>query len=148
MSTKSPKSPKAAAATKPVKTEGKAPKATPSSSGYNPNNSRVADDTLANFLRSPISGDLLDVPGIGPRAKEMLASDENGMFPVTNTHQLIGVFFSLKRNNMGCKEHCDQMWNWLQHKGINAYRSGIVLSIAEKCNTMIPGIYDASCFSE
>lgn len=142
MSTKSPK------AAKQVKTEGKAPKTTPPATGYHPNNSRVADDTLANFLRAPITGDLLDVPGIGPRAKEILASQDNGMQPITNTYQLIGLFLALKRDNMDCKEHCDQMWAWLQHKGINAYRSGIVMSIAEKCNTMMPGIYDASCFAE
>jgi hypothetical protein len=128
-----------------VKAQGKA---TPKSSGYHPNNSRVADDTLANFLRAPISGELLEVPGIGPRAKELLASEEGGMFPITNTFQLIGLFFSLKRDNMDSRQHCDQMWNWLQHKGVNAYRSGIVLSIAEKCNTMTPGIYDASVFAE
>ena len=149
MSTKSPKSPKSSS--KPSAAgAGKPPRAPASSAseGYNPNRSRVADDRLADFLRSPLTGDLLEVPGIGPKAKEMLGRSDDGLFPVTNTHQLIGLFFSLKQSDMDSRQHCDQMWAWLQHKGVNAYRSGIVMCIAEKCNTMVPGIYDSSCFAE
>lgn len=36
-------------------------------------------------------------------------------------------------------EHCDKFWYWLQAKGINSNRSGIVNAIAEKVNTWIPG---------
>lgn len=36
-------------------------------------------------------------------------------------------------------EHCDKFWYWLQSKGINSNRSGIVNAIAEKVNTWIPG---------
>lgn len=42
--------------------------------------------------------------------------------------------------------HCDSFWHWLKSKGINSYRSGIVMAVAEKVNTMIHGIYDASEF--
>ena len=39
-------------------------------------------------------------------------------------------------------EHCDKFWYWLQAKGINSNRSGIVNAIAEKVNTWIPGECD------
>lgn len=41
-----------------------------------------------------------------------------------------------------CVEHCDKFWYWLQSKGINSNRSGIVNAIAEKVNTWIPGEED------
>ena len=65
------------------------------SDGYDPQKSRVAEDTLADFLRAPLTGDLNEVPGIGPAAIGKLAAgsaDEK----VTNTFQLIGKFLQLK----------------------------------------------------
>lgn len=44
-------------------------------------------------------------------------------------------------------EHCDKFWYWLQAKGINSNRSGIVNAIAEKVNTWIPG-EDLVCLVE
>ena len=49
---------------------------------------------------------------------------------------------------MGTREHCDAFWAWLRAKGLNAYRAGIVLCIAEKVNTMIPGIYDGTVYTD
>ncbi|KAF1776276.1 hypothetical protein GQ600_19280 [Phytophthora cactorum] len=102
--------------------------------GYDPQKSRVAEDTLADFLRAPLTGDLTEVPGIGKAA-------------------LIGKFLMLKANSddnddgvIDCAAHCDAFWFWLKSKGITAYRSGIVMAIAEKVNTMLPGIYDAAEF--
>lgn len=42
-------------------------------------------------------------------------------------------------------EHCDKFWYWLQAKGINSNRSGIVNAIAEKVNTWIPGERSRGC---
>ncbi len=65
------------------------------SDGYDPQKSRVAEDTLADFLRAPLTGDLTEVPGIGNAAVGKLAEgDENEK--VTNTFQLIGKFLMLK----------------------------------------------------
>lgn len=63
--------------------------------GYDPQKSRVAEDTLADFLRAPLTGDLLEVPGIGNAAVAKLASPESGE-SVKNTFQLIGKFLLLK----------------------------------------------------
>ena len=45
------------------------------------------------------------------------------------------------------KQHCNAFCNWLKLKGIQSYRSDIVMCIAEKTNTMIPGMYDAYDFN-
>ncbi|KAF1316005.1 hypothetical protein FI667_g15694, partial [Globisporangium splendens] len=123
-----------------------------SADGYDPQKSRVAEDTLADFLRAPLTGDLTEVPGIGPAAVTKLAAGEDSD-QVENTFQLIGKFLLLKKNSdenddglLDCAAHCDAFWFWLKSKGITAYRSGIVMAIAEKVNTMLPGIYDAAEF--
>jgi hypothetical protein len=82
------------------------------------------------------------VPGIGPAAKAKLA--EKG---ISTTFGLIGQFLLLKEEGVGPIEHCDRFWYWLNAAGINSYRAGIVQCIAEKVDTMFPGIYDASKYS-
>lgn len=114
---------------------------------YDPKKSRVSDDTLVDFLRAQLTGDLTEIPGIGPAAVEKLAegdADEQ----VTNSFQLVGKFLLLKGPDVdGHKvesvEHMDRFWHWLASRGVSSYRSGIVNAVAEKMNTMMPGIYDA-----
>ncbi|EQC39404.1 hypothetical protein SDRG_03606 [Saprolegnia diclina VS20] len=121
--------------------------------GYNPEKSRIAEDTLADFLRAPLTGVLTEVPGIGPAAAKKLAGGDDVADQVTNTFQLIGKFLQLKRNDdetdepIDCPTHCDAFWHWLKSKGVSSYRSGIVMAIAEKVNTMVPGVYDACDFN-
>ncbi len=43
---------------------------------------------------------------------------------------------------MTTKMHCDAMWHWLNARGINSHRAGIVLAIAERTEVMMPGIYN------
>lgn len=64
--------------------------------GYDPQKSRVAEDTLADFLRAPLTGDLTEVPGIGKAAVAKLGESEEKEEAVTNTFQLIGKFLMLK----------------------------------------------------
>ena len=45
-------------------------------------------------------------------------------------------------------EHMQKFWHWLAEKGISSHRSAIVLAIAEKMNTMMPGIYDPSDYDD
>ena len=107
------------------------------------NKSRVSDSALAEFLAQPIDENIETVPGIGPKTAEILAkkaSDDDT--PIETTHQLIGKFLSLRGKGITSKEHCDAMWFYLQAKGINSFRAGIVHSIGERVNIMIPGIYD------
>jgi len=58
-------------------------------SGYDPKRSRVSDSTMAEFLRGTVTGDITEVPGIGPSAAKKLADGELDD-SVSNTFQLIG----------------------------------------------------------
>lgn len=60
------------------------------SAGYDPRRSRVSDDKMNEFLRGQLTGDLLEVPGIGPAAVKKLALGDMDGDKVTNTFQLIG----------------------------------------------------------
>lgn len=118
----------------------------PSSSSFHPkNSSAVKDDTFAEFIRAPITGDLIDVPGIGPGAVNKLKEGEE---PVTTTYQLVGKYLSFKGEGIDVKEHCDRFWSWLQAKGINSFRAAIVMAIAQKCDIMFPGTFDPSIWEE
>jgi hypothetical protein len=113
--------------------------------GYNPEKARIDADSLADFIRAPITGVLTEVPGIGPKTAKQLAK---GTDPIVNTFQLIGKYLMLKSNDqetdvpIECQYHCDKFWHWLKAKGVETHRSGIVMAIAEKANTMMPGMYD------
>ncbi|GBG26080.1 Hypothetical Protein FCC1311_023002 [Hondaea fermentalgiana] len=117
-------------------------------SGFDVNRSMVKEDALAAFLAAPVSEDITQVPGIGPKAKELLAEAVEGDQAITTTYQLIGKFLTLRAAGMSQQEHLDAMWHWLNARKINAFRAGIVHCIAEKCNLMIPGIYDAAATAE
>jgi hypothetical protein len=45
---------------------------------------------MADFQRSILTGELLEVPGIGPAAKKKLMEAENEDDRITNTFQLLG----------------------------------------------------------
>lgn len=122
------------------------------SQAYDPRRSNVKEEALAEFIRAPITGELTEVPGIGPKAAEALASGDDPNEKITNTYQLLGKYLMLKgpddgEHTVSCVEHCDKFWAFLQSKGVNSYRSGIVQCIAEKCNILLPGIYDDTAFS-
>lgn len=108
---------------------------------------------MNEFLRGQLSGDLQEVPGIGPAAKKKLGEGDVDGDVVTNTFQLVGKFLMLKGpddgdEKVGTREHMEKFWYWLQEKGISSHRSGIVRCIAEKMNAMMPGIYDASEYAD
>mmetsp|Transcript_14601 Transcript_14601/g.26185 ORF Transcript_14601/g.26185 Transcript_14601/m.26185 type:complete len:121 (-) Transcript_14601:74-436(-) len=111
------------------------------SDGFDVNKSRVTAEALGEFLASEVREDITSVPGIGAAASANLATEVEGDQAITTTHQLIGKFLTLKGAGVSQQEHCDAMWYWLQSRGVNSYRAGIVHSIAEKANIMIPGIY-------
>jgi hypothetical protein len=92
---------------------------------------------LVDFVRLPINGDLMTVPGIGPRAVARLASGEDPGDKVTNTFQLCGKFLMLRNSTadggiISHREHYELFYTWLQSKGINANRSVIAKAILEK----------------
>lgn len=114
--------------------------------GYSAKKTKINEDKLADWLREQCTGDLEQVPGIGPANVTNLGTEENGK--VTTTYQLIGKFLSLKAEGTTCVEHCDMFYYWLQAKGVNSGRNNIVLAIAEKCEVFLPGCYDASAYDD
>ena len=47
---------------------------------------------------------------------------------------------------MESAEHCERFYQWLIHIGNSAFRAGIVYSIAEKMNILMPGVYDSALY--
>lgn len=108
------------------------------SEGYDANKSQIGNDRLANWLQEDINPDLTSIPGIGPATAKKISEGDDG---VTTTYQLMGRFLTLKTEKASSQEHCDALWYWLQGKGVNQYRSGIVQCIVEKMEIMLPNLY-------
>jgi hypothetical protein len=121
---------------------------------YNPANSKISEDTLINFLRSPLTGEITEIPGIGPSQAILLARGDV-CDQITNSFQLIGKFLLLKKKDENSElnefiesnDHCKLFYNYLKNKGIKSHRNDIVMAIAEKTNTMFPGMYDYTFYN-
>jgi hypothetical protein len=116
--------------------------------GYDPKKSKVSDDRMETWRTEPVSGNLQDVPGIGPAAVGKLAANE-----ITNTYQLFGKYLMLKgpdteEHAVECVEHAEKFWHFLKGIGIVAHRSAIVKAISEKAAGFFPGIYDANMYDD
>lgn len=100
--------------------------------------SRISEENLQKFLSDPLNDTLQSVPGIGTKTE--LRFHENGIMCTT---QLIGTFLTFKRPEYTTQQHMDEFYSFLRNMKIGALSAGIALCIAEKANTMIPGIFDA-----
>lgn len=106
------------------------------------------------WRNSPVSGDLKEVPGIGPSAIEKLAKDDmNDVYRITNTYQLIGVYLLMKGPDVDGEEVTvtqlnHKFWYFLKSKGITAHRSGIVLALNSKVSSFMPNLNDADAEEE
>jgi len=74
---------------------------------FDPKKTNINEDKLADWLRDQVSGDLEEVPGIGPANKATLAREG-----INNTYQLIGKYLTFKDGDV--KEHQDAMMGWLK----------------------------------
>jgi DNA polymerase/3'-5' exonuclease PolX len=92
-----------------------------------------------------ISGDLIEVPGIGPKTIEKLADADDPTERITNTFQLIGKYMMLKGpGEVGPNEVNQKFWFWLKAKGVAAHRSAICLAINTKVSTHFQGFTDVT----
>jgi len=108
---------------------------------YNPAKSHTSQASLLNFIRSPVNDvDLTCVPGIGSKCVDVFR--EHHIVTVT---QLIGKYLMLKNDPcMTGKTLAQMYYNWLSNEvKIHSHQNEIVQAIAERCNLMIPGIYNA-----
>jgi hypothetical protein len=103
---------------------------------------------MDQWKSNPITGELNEVPGIGPAAIKLLAKSGGDGGSITSTYQLFGQFLMLKGEGVSPVEHTERMWVWLKNRGINSARSGIVRCLAEKSATFFPGIYNAEDFDD
>jgi len=108
---------------------------------------------MEEWRTTPITGDLSEVPGIGPAAIRKLQELDDDNEKITNTFQLFGKFLMLKGpdsddHQVGSIEHTQKFWEFLKNRGISSHRSAIVKAIAEKSATFFSGIYDAADFED
>lgn len=102
------------------------------------------EDDLTHFIRTPISGDLAEVPGMTISVLDSLSSDG-----VNTTYQLIAKYLELKQLSELMEEHHIRFLNYLGENDIDPQTCYIIMrSIGEKVSTMIPGLYDPSIFAE
>ena len=108
--------------------------------------SKLKDDTLAQFVASQVSDDLSRVPGLGGAGKLAENLRKNG---ITSTFQLVGAFLELRAPDISSVENCNLFAEWLGSKGVvGGSRNYVVRSIAEKCASIMPGIFDIADFLE
>jgi hypothetical protein len=98
---------------------------------------------------SNVTGNLLDVPGIGPAAVKHLRSDPDPNTRITNTYQLIGQYLMLKgpedeEQTCSIRELNQKFWYYLKAKGIATHRSAIVLAIYLKVSAFFPNFADVN----
>lgn len=69
---------------------------------YDPRKSKVSADTTEAWNSSTITGDLIEVPGLGPKALDLLKHDAQGIESeqITNTYMLFGKYLLLKGPNL------------------------------------------------
>ena len=112
--------------------------------GYDPSRSRNDPDKLARFIQAPITGDLEEIPGLGPVTKEKMIAEG-----ISTTYQLFGKFLMLKDEGVESVELCDRFWYWLESIETPAgYRGSIVQAVACKLDATYPGLYDSSRYDE
>ena len=76
-----------------------------------------------------ITGNLEEVPGIGPASSKKLSESDEGPDRITNTFQLFGKFLMLKGPGHGDEimvepvEHTQKFWEYLKNRGISSHRS-------------------------
>lgn len=109
---------------------------------YHPSKSNLSKEVLSEFLRSPLSINIEDIPGISEVSAQRFRD-----FNVLTSYQLIGAYLRLKEN-IDIVEHQDRFYIWLYSINIPiSSRSNIIRAIALKVNDMIPGIYDESYYN-
>ena len=121
--------------------------------GYDPKKSKVSQETMETWRASGVSGNLLEVPGVGPAAVRIFLEDKDPMTRITNTYQLFGQYLMLKGPDTEDKkvttsELNHKFWFWLKMKGIKSHRSAIVMAVAEKVASFFPCFYDANAIGE
>lgn len=109
------------------------------SDGYDPNKSKVSDDTLKAFVESELQPNLDSVPGVGPVTVKWM--EDNG---IENTYQLVAKYMAATTTQTVQSEDGENVeivdvfttnnhfWHFLKDLGVRGARSGIVNAINQK----------------
>jgi hypothetical protein len=115
--------------------------------GYDPRKVKVRAKDFENWTHRPLTGKLMEVPGIGSAAIKTLAKDDRDLpkdelkgprDKVTTTYQLLGVYLSMKglddtgHGPVSSYELNQRFFQWLGAKGVVCHRCAIVKAIAGK----------------
>ena len=109
---------------------------------FHPDATKKSNDAISNFVGSPLSGDLAQVPGVGDSCISTLKRAG-----IENLYQLIAKYLSFKEDGIECVEHHEAFYVWLKEIGVTAHRATITNSIGEKMNLVFPGIFDSSYYA-
>lgn len=109
--------------------------------GYDPNRSRIAENTLNAFLAEDVGKEVKEVPFIGPKGAELLRAQGIHSYP-----ELLAKYISLVVWDEGEDEATtvnvpatnQKFWHFIKSCGINTARSGIVNAINKKVAAMMP----------
>jgi hypothetical protein len=97
----------------------------------------------------PIDGDLMRVPGIGPKHKEHFMSCKDGKTCIKNIWCLFGFYLSIKEEGVSSIEHNERFFVWLkENQGIKDHRHSIVEAVASRMEMHFPGFYDAKYYMD
>jgi len=111
---------------------------------FDPNKSNVSAEVMTAWLNTPITHQT-HVPGLGPKGLEAFRSHG-----IDSVFQLIGKFLSLHGNGTSSVDTCQAFFDWLGAVGLptaGSSKHAITRSIAEKCGTILPGVYDANAYN-
>jgi predicted flap endonuclease-1-like 5' DNA nuclease len=98
---------------------------------FNPNKSRVTDDQMMAWLEKEVSGNLDEVPGLGEKSVDKMATHG-----IMTTWQLFGKFLLLREADMTPLDHCEAFWSFLEDCDTpSGFRSGVVLAVQEKLSS-------------
>ena len=106
----------------------------------------VSTDSVVNWIRSPITGKLTQVPGIGEKSQKSL--EENG---ISTTFQLIGKFLSFKGEDVTPNELVDKFFEYINEvMPKNKFKHCVVRAIAEKVDIMFGEgvVFDVKSYPE
>lgn len=121
---------------------------------------------MSIFLNANLTGDLSEIPGVGPATIEVLKTCTVTVGPaggaqvtfqgITSSFALIGVFLAFKNGEVDEAgnirevlpiEHVQRFFLWWCSLGVSpGHRAGVVHSIGEKANISFPGIYDSAAY--
>jgi hypothetical protein len=101
---------------------------------------KITEQEMEDWINSIVTGDLLEVPGIGAAAVRMLgAEDVEEGERILTTHQLIGKYLALSGpGETTLRELNEKFWYFLRAKGIGARCSDIVEAISAKVASLFP----------